>query len=255
MLIRLLMLAVQAPGAAAPAQPAPAAEAPAARAAVLDILRQSPLGPILAALERNFPDETAAMTDRLRREAVAARDIEAIAGVVPTALVTILPSKKEDISNAPAEDLLRVNRLQIDLYRAALAADADHCARSGGSAIDVPRTPDAVFPHLVRLSVAMVDAAGAGHRGPRIAGRGARNERYEQAWRAEMRALDGRLAALFANPGALRGASQEDQCRVRFLSYEAISRLDPEVGAAMAAALLAGNWEPAAAPRPGSAPD
>ena len=257
MLIRLLMLASQAQAAAAspPPRAAPAAPAPASREAaapsradLLDLMRRSRLGPILIALERNFPEETEATTDRLWREAMAGRDFEAFADILATALVTILSSKKDDILNAPAADLLLVNRLQVDLYRAALATDPDYCARTGASRGDIPRTPDSVFPHLVRLSVAMVDAAGAGRRGPRIAGRGTRNQRYEQAWRGEMRALDSRLAALSGNPRALLSASSEDQCRARILSYEAIARLDPEAGAAMAAALLAGNWEPAAAP-------
>jgi hypothetical protein len=210
-------------------------------------LRSSAGADVFAAVQRNFPDEYEAMIDRLLEVAINSGGDPAIAREGGFREMTeFVRAKSADVLNAPAANLLALNERTLAFYRSADNIDVALCGRFAMNGIQDSRgmTP-ALLPQMSAITVATLDAAGAGHRAAdHPAGRGTLVQEDAAAWMARMRTLDtgNEVLPLLANPAALAQAAPAAQCRVGIMIHEAIRALPPEQGASIFAFLLSQSF-------------
>jgi hypothetical protein len=253
MSLSLLLLAAAAPPqAASPPAPPPIVRqdetlhldhSPASRREFIAGLNRSAGADVLAAVRRNFPEEYEALIDRLLDVAINSGGDSAVAreGAFRE-MALFVRGKSADVLNAPAADLLALNERTLAFYRAAGTVDVALCGRFAANGIQDSRgMAPGLMPQMSAISVATIDAAGAGHRAAdHPAGRGTLVPQDAVAWMAQMRSLDTANEALplLADPAALARAAPAAQCRLGTMIYEAIRRLPPEQGARVFAFML-----------------
>lgn len=230
---------------------AQAPRAPAAKSRPLDLdraefergLRQSVGGDIIVAVERNYPEEGRRLIDRMFEAARATNGSEtelAMTGARRGA--ELLRSKVPDAVNSPAAGLLRFNDAQLALFRFLSQRHPHLCGPAFFGQLTDPRLiPEDMMPFTRQISIAMLDAGGAGRRGGPIAGRGQMNPEHGAAWMRQMQALDsdGQVVPLFSSPATIAAAAPALQCRLAITTHDSLRRLPPETGAAMIAFFLA----------------
>jgi len=220
----------------------------ASRRDFVDGLKRSSGGAVFAAIERNFPDDYQALVDRLLDVAINAHgDAGAAATGGFRETYAFLRSKSADILNAPAASLMTVNDRTLALYRAAAATDVGFCGQFAVRGVTDPGAlPRTLASQMSAITIAMIEAAGAGHRaGEHPAGRGTIVPENAAAWMTRMRALDStnEVVPLLANQGALEQAAPALQCRVGTMIHEAIGGLPPEQGASILAYFLSLSFQ------------
>jgi hypothetical protein len=257
MSLSLLLLAAAAPPqAAAPPAPPPLVgrqepfhldHSPASRRDFVIGLNRSAGADAFAAVRRNFPDEYEALIDRLLDVAINSGGDPAIAreGAFRE-MSAFVRAKSADVLNAPAADLLALNERTLAFYRAAEGVDIALCGRLAMNGIrDSRDIRSALVPQMSAMTVATIEAAGAGHRASgRPAGRGTLVPQDAAAWMTRMRSLDtgNEALPLIANSAALAQAAPAAQCRLGIMIHEAIRALPPEQGASIFAFLLSESF-------------
>lgn len=238
----MIRLALMAAALASVAQPASAQRGEPPRATFERGMRSSAGGAVLVALERNFPQDARRLIDRLYADAAANRgNLDAVLPRAAQAMIDVLRSRAAELANGPAPALVRIVRLKRDLVEQMRQQDIALCGRFSvqdpGQGIVMP---PALRDRARQISIAMIDAAGAGSRAPRVAGRGSLSEPDRQAYVAALQRGDpgGELVVLIGDPVALRAASPERQCGVGLLLYQAVLDLPEERAGNVAAALL-----------------
>ncbi len=204
-------------------------------------LRATPMGPILDALERNYPEDARALLARLYAIAYEHRVAPLRAEeLLHREMMALLRSKAADLAAAPAPALRRLLEEEIRLYRAIQAPDVEWCGALSASApghswILPPGLAEQVPPK----TIAMIEAAGAGRRTPQ-ARRLPPSADDMADWGLAIIAgdRDGRLRALLRNPEALRAAPPDQQCAAGLLAYEAALGLPLEKSANITALLM-----------------
>jgi hypothetical protein len=202
--------------------------------------------PVFAAILRNYPAEGSALIERLYEISYAhRREGEAAAmPFVAQALAAFMQSKAGDAANAPPPLLLRIVRLRLAFFERLAAIDVAACGRIAASGNNGAHTlPAAVQALSAGRNAAIVDAAGAGHRGPAIAGRGRLSPEDRAALRRVLQTMDpdGTLTALVVG-GAdadADAAPAERRCRAAIMINEAMLRLPTATAANVVAVLLA----------------
>lgn len=229
MLIRILFLLAVAAGAAAPstAQAPGQTQAAEERVVFLTALRQSQGAGVIEALERNFPEETRAMLDRVAQ--IVVENLEQRDRAVSLALremQAFTVARVGEAVNAPAAELVRVARARLALYERVQREDVALCGRLASGAADPRTLPEAFREAGAAIFPMMIDAAAAGRRRGPVAGRGSLTPADSGAWARAM------LAQGQNGPPA---AGAESQCRQLVVMYRTMVALPPETaGNAMA---------------------
>lgn len=215
-------------------------------------LHRSAGWPVFAAILRNYPAEGSALIERLYEISYAhRREGEAAATpFVAQALAAFMQSKAGDAANAPAPLLLRIVRLRLAFFERLAAVDVAACGRIAGAGnAGAPALPAAVQALSAERNAAIVDAAGAGHRGPAIAGRGRLSPEDRAALRTVLQRMDpdGTLTALAIGGADAEAAPAERQCRAAIMINQAVLRLPTATAANVVAVLLAAEMGASAA--------
>ena len=212
------------------------------RAAFERGLRLSAGAAFFSALERNYPQDSRRMIDRLFSLVRANRtNVAAIAPAVAQEVAAFIRSKAGDISNAPAAALLRVIRLKLEFMRRVRAQDVGLCGRlAAQNPGDVIIMPAALRAQAVEINISLIDAAGAGSRGAALPGRSAIAEQDREAYLVAMQQIDvdGTLVPLMMDPAGRSTAAAEQQCAIGLMVYQAVLDLPEAIAGNVAAQLL-----------------
>ena len=199
-------------------------------------------GIVLAALERNFPDDARALMDRLYQLTWEHRaNVNAVLAPTLQEMLSLFQSKAAGIRNAPPAALRTVMERRLELYRMLEREDVALCSRL---ATAQPGSMNSLPPRFASLtsaaSVALIDAAGAGSRNRAIPGRGQLSDADAVAWTTAIQGLDRgpEVLAVLSDPAALTNADPALQCRSGVLTYEATLALPAEASGNVAAWLL-----------------
>lgn len=259
MLISLLFLAglAQSPGPAPERLMPPAAAAGMttpegrriARAGFVEGLERSEGAEVIAAIRRNYPEDYEPLVDRLLDAAIAhADDRNAAMDAAFHMIADYVDTKNPDLLNAPAASLIALNARTVAFFRAAMTSDVGFCAHFTISGLENPQQlPASLRAPMGAISLAMIEAAGAGHRAAPISGRGTLVPRHAEAWLRQIQSLDtdGQIMPLIEDEAAMARAAPQAQCRVGLAMFEAIGRLPPAAAASMLAYLLGQAAHPA----------
>jgi hypothetical protein len=213
------------------------------RAAFEQGMRTSEGAPVIAAIERNYPEDVRPLIDRMFAALNGPGGGLQNAAIIGARLTEeLVRSKVPDAIHSPAPQLLRFNERQIALFTMLSQRYPHLCGPAFFGQMNDPRLiPADVRPYVREITIALLDAGGAGRRARRIAGRGELRPLDGSAWVRQMQAIDpnGELLALLADPRRMAAAPPAQQCRLAIASHEAIRRLPPEQGASMVAFFLA----------------
>lgn len=222
-------------------------------------LRMSEGASVLGAIERYYPADYRRLVDRMFAEAEAVYpDRQQMTAVGMRTMQGFIAEKLPDIVNAPAGELLALNDRQIELLRGLRTLDPRLCAVAiRGELRDPTSIPIAARALAARVSLALIEAAGAGSRAARQPGRNDFNPADLQAWVAAIQEIDpsGATERVYASPAAMAGAAPASLCDAGIVIQEAVRNLPRETGGNlvamfMIAAVRANAAPPAPAPAP-----
>lgn len=207
-------------------------------------LHRSAGWPVFAAILRNYPAEGSALIDRMYEISYVHRAHgEAVTmPLIAQALAAFLQGKAPDAVNAPTPLLLRTVRLRLAFFERLAAIDVADCGRIAASGdSSASGLPAMVRTLSAERNAAIVDAAGAGHRGPVIPGRGRLSPDDRAALARVLATLDpdGGLTALVTGRADAAVAPAERQCRAAIMINQAMLRLPTATAGNVAAVLLA----------------
>jgi len=193
---------------------------------------QSP-APVLAALQRSFPAEHAALSGQLRGHSAAAQS-----RLVSEAMHRFAVAHQAAIVAAPGGRLIGLEVRHGAMLRALQRRDVALCARLGDRGFfGRAARAAAPAPNLDDYAVALIEAAAAGRGRPPPAA--AEREDYS-AWMAAVgrREPDVPVQTLLLDREARARASDDHLCAGAAAMHEAIGDLPPEQGARVAATLI-----------------
>ncbi len=197
-------------------------------------------GPYVRAFKEVSPEEYEPFVDRLF---VLGSALSSVPKQAPPdlaeAIADFYTGKAADAMNAPAADLAKLNRAQLEFTRALKAGHAKECAVFV-TGVGFPLVPASLQPKADHLYRSMMEVAKAGKGRPKDPGRATIGDSSRTAWIQKMEELapTERVRSLITDDSAQQSASDEEKCQLGETIYAAIADLPLEQATNISAVLV-----------------